>query len=243
MTADDYGYSRSYDGGILVAVEAGAVDSVSVMVDREGCDPAPLLAAGIETGLHLELDIEPRAHGGAAPGHGGRPDAGFMVEAPSHTELERAGPREREVAGTEIERQLGRFEELFGRAPAFLDGHHHAHARPGLGVVVAHIARARGLPVRSVDARQRRLLRCQGVPTPDHLVGRLLAAEPALPEVLRDGGEGLGAGVTEWMVHPGHADRRSGSSYDAARERDLELILEFRVASGVIRRSHRALGQ
>jgi chitin disaccharide deacetylase len=56
ITADDYGYWPSYNEGILAAVEAGAVDAVSAMVDREYCDPEPLLESGVEVGLHLEFE-------------------------------------------------------------------------------------------------------------------------------------------------------------------------------------------
>ena len=56
ITADDYGYWPSYNEGILAAIEAGAVDSVSAMVEREYCDPAPLLESGVEVGLHLEFE-------------------------------------------------------------------------------------------------------------------------------------------------------------------------------------------
>ena len=56
VTADDYGYWPSYNQGILEAVDAGAVDSVSAMVEREYCDPEPLLDSGIEIGLHIEFE-------------------------------------------------------------------------------------------------------------------------------------------------------------------------------------------
>jgi predicted glycoside hydrolase/deacetylase ChbG (UPF0249 family) len=55
ITADDWGYSRRYDEGIEQAVGAGAVDAVSVLVQRAGCDPGPLLDRGVEVGLHVEL--------------------------------------------------------------------------------------------------------------------------------------------------------------------------------------------
>ena len=70
ITADDYGYSPRYDAGIVEAAGAGAVDSVSVMVTRDGLDPGPLVETGVEAGLHLELPRE-------------------------LTEGDRAGPRER----------------------------------------------------------------------------------------------------------------------------------------------------
>lgn len=58
IVADDYGYSPAYDTGILEAAGAGAIDAAGAMVTREA-DPAPLLATGIEVGLHLELDRAP----------------------------------------------------------------------------------------------------------------------------------------------------------------------------------------
>ena len=60
ITADDYGYSPRYNAGILRAAHRGAIDAASAMVTRPWCDPAPLLASGVEVGLHLELIGEAR---------------------------------------------------------------------------------------------------------------------------------------------------------------------------------------
>jgi len=66
ITADDWGSSPRYNAGILEAVRAAAIDSVSAMVRRPWCDPAPLLESGVEVGLHLELpaDMPERAAAG-----------------------------------------------------------------------------------------------------------------------------------------------------------------------------------
>ena len=56
ITGDDYGYWPSYNEGILEAVEMGGLDCVSVMVDREYCEPEPLLETGVEIGLHIEFE-------------------------------------------------------------------------------------------------------------------------------------------------------------------------------------------
>jgi predicted glycoside hydrolase/deacetylase ChbG (UPF0249 family) len=216
VSADDYGYRPSYDRGILEAATVGAVDAVSVLVTREGCLPEPLLATGVEIGLHLELAV--RVTGATAAG-------------------------QRAPAAAALSEQLERFKRLFGRRAAFLDGHHHCHAAPGVGEAVAREAGRRGLPVRSIDAGHRRLLRGERVATPDRLVGRLVEREDALPDEVRrvvaDGGD-LPAGATEWMVHPGYPDPESGSTYDAGRREDLDLLLglarEPRLAAA--RRTH-----
>lgn len=151
------------------------------------------------------------------------PLAGSGVEVGLHLELE----------ASTLEDQLAEFERRFGRPPAYLDGHHHCHARGPAAVAVANLARERELPVRSVDARHRRLLRCKGVATPDRLVGRASEDEPAVPSEVRAALRGEGTwggavdGAIEWMTHPGHADPVVGSSYDAGRQEDLRLLLEL----------------
>jgi chitin disaccharide deacetylase len=202
VTADDYGYHPSYDGGIVEAAGAGAVDAVSAMVLRDKLDPGRLLGTGVAIGLHLELPREIDDEDDLAAG---------AVEA--------------------LREQLARFEEVFGRPAAHLDGHHHCHARCGAAADIAREAAVRGLPVRSVDEPHRALLRRLGVATPDRLVGRLSEEpEAALPPELRravEEGAELPPGVTEWMVHPGHADPGTGSGYDHAREEDLDLLLSL----------------
>jgi predicted glycoside hydrolase/deacetylase ChbG (UPF0249 family) len=206
ITADDFGYSPRYDEGIVEAAGAGAVDSVSVMVTRDRLDPEPLLEIGAETGLHLELP-------------------------PEVTQGERAGPRERDAALRALSDQLDAFASAIGRPPAYLDGHRHCHAHTGLAAPIAREAGQRSLPVRSIDAAHRRILRSCGVATPDRLIGRYSEeAEAALPPELQPVVEGDGelpAGVTEWMVHPGHRDAESGSGYDHARQEDLDLLLSL----------------
>jgi len=221
ITADDYGYAPGYDNGIVEAATARAVDSVSVMVTRGRLDPGPLLQTGVEVGLHLELSRE-------------------------LTEDGTAGPSAREAAVRELDEQLGAFQGAMGRAPAYLDGHRHCHAHAGLAPAIAREAARHGLPVRSIDAGHRRILRRAGVATPDRLIGRY-SEEPdgALPvelEAVVDRDGALPQGITEWMVHPGHRDPQSGSGYDQAREEDLDLLLSLCLlpALASARRTHAA---
>ena len=136
-------------------------------------------------------------------------------------------------------RQLNRFEELTGRPPDYLDGHHHCHAIEDVAAEIARLAAERDLAVRSIDTDHRALLRSHGVRTPDLLIGRYEESEPVLPEELA----ALPEGTTEWMVHPGRADPASGSSYDAGREEDLRALLALRLPDGVVRSDHRRLGR
>lgn len=215
VTADDYGYAPEYDRGILEAAIAGAVDAVSAFSgpERSG-DPALLLESGVEIGLHLD---------------------GFPLALIG-------GERELELMRGHVVGELERFEQLVGAPPAYIDGHRHCHAGTPHTEAVAEFARERGLPVRGTSELHRQRLRDLGVITEDHLIGRVHEADPALPVELDEGGQ-LAEGVTEWMVHPGHADPGSGSAYDAGREEDLRLLLmlgdrEAWAGRGVERRTH-----
>jgi predicted glycoside hydrolase/deacetylase ChbG (UPF0249 family) len=194
ITADDYGYWPSYNDGILEAIEMGAIDSVSAMVEREYCEAEPLVETGVEIGLHIDFEA-------------------------------RWGPRSGAPARTSLRVQLERFGDIFGRWPAFLNGHHHCHARPELATPVFQTAQQIDAPVRSVNPDHRQWLRERGIDTPDVLIGRTESKQPAEPRELKN----LAPGVTEWVTHPGHPDKESGSSYDKARQEDLALLQKVMV--------------
>jgi len=140
-------------------------------------------------------------------------------------------------ARLEVERQLDGFEQAFGAAPAYLNGHHHCHAVEGVDEIVAAVAAERRLPVRSVNPRHRRVLRRHRVLTPALTIGRVEQTRPPLPSELRMG-VGQLPPVVEWFVHPGHTAGDGFSSYDAGREQDLRVLMRFRAPRGVRRRTH-----
>lgn len=132
--------------------------------------------------------------------------------------------------------QLAEFERVVGRGPDYLDGHHHCHVVGAVASVVARWAGERGVAVRSVGPEHRRVLRGAGVPTPDLLVGRYVEGQPVLPRELSDLPDDLSS--VEWMVHPGHPDPGSGSTYDRGRGEDLEALLDFECPPHLVRGSH-----
>jgi YdjC-like protein len=151
------------------------------------------------------------------------------VEVGLHVDFEgRWGARSGAAARSALAVQLDRFSRLFESWPAYLDGHHHCHARPELATPVAEAAAQLGIAVRSVGEQHRQLLWDRGIPTQDHLIGRLRSGDPQPEAELR----ALPAGVTEWVVHPGYGDPASGSSYDVAREEDLNLLLRLNLREG-----------
>jgi predicted glycoside hydrolase/deacetylase ChbG (UPF0249 family) len=138
-----------------------------------------------------------------------------------------------------ILRQLEEFERLAGRPPDYLDGHHHCHAVAEIAEEVAAIAAGLDLPVRSISAEHRGLLRAAGVRTPDLLIGRYDEQEVVLPPELSQPPRGVRS--IEWMVHPGHPDASSRSGYDRGRGEDLRVLLGFEPPPGLRRGGHRDL--
>lgn len=122
-----------------------------------------------------------------------------------------------------LDRQVELFERLFGGPPAYLDGHHHCHAKEPFAAAVTRVATALPVPVRAISGDHRRRLRAAGARTPDRLIGRLEPEEDAAPALL----SALPEGSTEWMVHPGLSDPAAGSAFDAARQEDLDLLLSL----------------
>jgi chitin disaccharide deacetylase len=211
INADDLGYDPAVTRGILEAMDRGVVSSTTMMVNGPHSEDAAALARGRSVGLHLNLARWP-------PVSNAFPEALLLRGELSEPVAERlpADVVEREALG-----QLDRLEALLGAAPTHVDVHKHLHRHPGIFEGLRRAARARGLPVRALDAPMREMLRADGVATPSGFVGdagvepywtldRLRAALAALPE-----------GLTELMCHPGHAPASIQSGYSWQRETEL----------------------
>ncbi|XP_077602012.1 carbohydrate deacetylase isoform X4 [Crocuta crocuta] len=144
VTADDFGYCPRRDEGIVEAFLAGAVTSVSLLVNGAAAESAADLARRhqIPTGLHANLS-EGRPVGPARQG-------ASSLLSPEGFFLGKMGFREAVAAGTvslpqvreELEAQLIRFRELLGRDPTHVDGHQHVHVLPGVCQVFAEVLQA-----------------------------------------------------------------------------------------------------
>ena len=171
------------------------------------------------------------------------PLAGAGVACGLHLTLTDAEAATQPAAVAALQEQLERFERLFGRPAAHLDGHRHCHAVPSVATGIAREAARLGMPLRSVSTSHRKTLRALAVATADRLVGRFSEREPVVPVALRPLVEGRGEappGITEWMVHPGHSDPAVSSRYDLGREEDLRVLLELgrRPDIAALRRTH-----
>jgi predicted glycoside hydrolase/deacetylase ChbG (UPF0249 family) len=203
INADDFGYARGVNHGIIAAYEQGVVLSTSLMVDTPCTAEAAALAIkspGLGVGLHF---VVTNANG---------PTVDLFDVAAIEKELHR---------------QYQRCCDLLGRSPTHLDSHHHVHLRRELTPFFLDWAAEHQLPLRSLgpvsynggfygqwyDEEWR-----------PHLAPELIDVDN-LARILR----ALPEGVTELACHPGHVSPDLDSSYAAEREIELTTLLDRRV--------------
>jgi len=136
LCADDYGLSPGVNRAIRDLIERGRLNATSVMVvgPSIGRDEASALRTAAASsprcsiGLHATLTAPFRS----LTMHFQPIDGGMFLPFPK---LLRAGLLHRldpEIIRAELLVQLSAFNELFGRAPDFVDGHQHAQLFPGV---------------------------------------------------------------------------------------------------------------
>lgn len=147
VTADDFGYCPRRNEGIVEAFLAGAVTSVSLLVNGAAAESAAELARRhqIPTGLHANLS-EGRPVGSARHGASSllSPE-GFFLGKMGFREALAAGDVALPQVREELEAQMGRFRELLGTNPTHVDGHQHVHVLPGVCQVFAEVLQAHGV--------------------------------------------------------------------------------------------------
>ena len=162
LCADDYAMTPGVSRGILEALDAGRLTATSVMTTSpwwpDLAKPLRQHDGRADIGLHLNLTLG--APLGAMPylapdGH--LPDIGAWMKLGRRGALP---PPEAAELTAEIERQLQRFVDVFGRPPDHVDGHQHVHVlAPVAPLVLAAIAKRGWRPwVRDSGDRPVRIL-------------------------------------------------------------------------------------
>jgi len=205
INADDFGYAKGVNRGVIAAHECGVVLSTSLMVDMPLAREAAALAAahpGLGVGLHFTVTDT----------------KGPKVDLFDVLAIEK-----------ELHRQYRLCCDLLGHAPTHLDSHHHIHIRKELFSLVVAWAEDHRLPLRSHGAigynggfyGQWYDEEWQPYPAPE-----LIGIEN-LEKILRE----LPTGATELACHPAYLSPDLDSSYASEREIELSTLLNPRVLS------------
>jgi len=145
LCADDYGMSALVNTAIRDLVVRGSINATSALVSgsgMHGSEAAALKvlnsgAPRVAIGLHVALTapLRPLVKGFAPTREGA-----FLPlpDTLRHTLLRRFDAK---ALRDEISSQMERFCQLFGRAPDFVDGHHHVHLFPQVSEAVLHVVK------------------------------------------------------------------------------------------------------
>lgn len=212
VNADDFGYTRGVNRGIVEAHEHGIVTSASLMVNQRAAEEAVAYARDhteLSLGLHVELR---RWRLRRLPW---RPSA-------------RADARLREAVAIDVRAQLDRFRRLVGADPTHLDSHQHRHRHEPARSILLDLANELGIPLREFDARVRFCGdfygQISGRPWPQGI----------RPEALIDLLGRLPPGATELCSHPGYADDL-GQHYNRERAQEVRTLCDPRVRAAIDR--------
>lgn len=248
LCADDFGLTEGVSRGILELARQGRISATSAMTN---CEAWPDLAPGltemgdrIGVGLHLNLTA-------------GAPLGPMPILAPSNRlpplrQLLRGAALGRVPEGevrAEIERQLDAFERCFGVAPAFVDGHQHAHVLPVMRRALLAALAERGLAgrlwlrdpsdatgpilrrglswrkaliVRALATGFRRDARAAGFDTNEGFAGFSPLDDTPPGRVFRSAFRALGPRPVV-MCHPGYADETLRELDPAVESRPAEM--------------------
>ncbi|RUS85743.1 hypothetical protein EGW08_006457 [Elysia chlorotica] len=146
ITADDFGFSKERNEGVMEAYNNGAVKSASLLLNCTGTVHAVESArnTGLTLGLHLNL-TEGKPVGGEYKTLTSC-DGIFQGMIGTREALDNGQIDLTEIE-TEIDSQIKYYKELVGEKPAYVDGHQHIHLHPVVVPIFAKLLSKHGIAV------------------------------------------------------------------------------------------------
>ncbi len=240
VNADDFGFTRDVNAGIIEGIRCGILTATSLMANGGAFDDAVKLARenpALDVGCHLVLV---QGESVSRPGTNLPETLGQLLVALALGHL----PVYEELAA-----QVRRIVAA-GINPTHLDTHKHTHVVPSVLAAVARISQEFGIPwvrrpfdfpmragLAAVPRTVRITSRLLGVPrkrfnatlaargcrTTDHFAGFRITGRFRTPELVTLIGQ-LPPGTVEFMCHPGHCGDELGAARTRLKEsREAEL--------------------
>lgn len=221
INADDFGYSKGVNYGIIEAHQNGIVTSATLMVNMPGAEHAVKLAKENPTlgvGIHLVLTC----------GRPVRDDVPTLVNEKG--EFHRLKDLDKYVSLEDIEREwTSQIEKFFslGLIPTHLDSHHHVHGHEKIYPIVEKLAKKYALPIRPVKNGKRELHPVQ------HLCTEFYGDHLSIEKTLDIFDRLLSYETVELMTHPAYIDVElmAGSSYLFERAKELAILTDAAIRS------------
>jgi predicted glycoside hydrolase/deacetylase ChbG (UPF0249 family) len=235
VNADDFGFTRDVNAGIVEAHRNGILTATTLMANGAAFEDAVRLASEnptLDIGCHLVLV---QGESALTPGSPLPATVADLVRALAFGRL-----RVYEELSAQVRRILAS-----GLAPTHLDTHKHTHLLPPVLDAVARISEefripwvrrpfdfgstsAVGRSLRIMGGYFRGVLERHGCRTTDHFAGFQMTGKFGVPELaalIRR----LPAGTTEFMCHPGHCGvelRAARTRLKESREMELRALTD-----------------
>lgn len=224
VNADDFGYYKAADEGIIKAVQDGIVTSATVVVNMPNARVLPELIKNlpeISLGLHFNL-----THG--KPVEVNVPTLTSADGLFCHTAETLAQDASTHDIMDELHAQLKLFEDIFKKKPSHIDTHKHIHRKLNVLSALSAAAKENSLPVRSNSPYVHYVLKHKDVRTTDYFFGDVSVSPFWTREKLAGALHELPEGVTELMCHPGYTDKAGEyiGFYNAQREGELMTLCD-----------------
>ncbi|MBS4174471.1 chitin disaccharide deacetylase [Bacillus sp. FJAT-49736] len=228
VNADDFGYSKGVNHGIVDAFKYGIVNSTTMMMNMAGTDHAIELAkenADLPVGIHLVLTC-------------GKPllsDVPSLVDEKGNFKRLSVLQLEKDIDLDELEREWTAQIERFlasGLTPTHFDSHHHTHGIKEFYPVVQKLAERYGLSVRKSVLDE-----FAGIPSyTDEFVHDFYGETATKDFFLQLLNRNLDGKSVEVMCHPAYLDAEvmSGSSYNVERIKELDILTNTVLPEGIV---------
>lgn len=227
VNADDFGYSRGLNYGIIDAHQYGIVNSTTMMMNMDAVEHAFRIAAPfpqLAIGIHLVLTA-----GAPLWKDGVQSLIQSNGQFKTLTMLNKRFDLNIEEVEKEWEAQIQRFFS-FGRKPSHFDSHHHVHMHPKLQGVICKLANKYNVPVRRNGKKE-----LEGVEMYSDIAlfdfyneGVTEDYFEHLPTKVKEGQ------TVEVMCHPAYLDQelQQGTSYFLPRLKELEILMKAKLPIG-----------
>lgn len=240
VNADDFGFSRGQNYGIIECHRKGLVTSTTAMVTSPWAAHAAELSRAhlnLGVGLHFVLTW-------------GKPLTAMTCLVNEHGESGKwlweyaeQGRLDAAEIRAELEAQFEKFVQIFGRAPTHIDSHHFMHMLPAIYPVVETFAAEKALPVR-LDRNdiQKFGLTPQRPLSTDYFDPNFYGEEisEALFLQILDDSSARGEQSIEVMCHPAFIDQPLlKSAYCQPRAKEVEILTSQSLKQEVERRGYR----